>query len=736
MQPSLLRYLFKLAILAVLYFGATKIGFIFSFTIDEVLLIWPPTGIALAVLLLFGYQLWPGIFMGTFLALTSTDASLGFALAAATGVSLEALTGAYLLHRVGFDNALARVRDVVSLIILAALLSGMLNTTVSVIGLGLSHMIPWSAYLSVWWVWWQGDVLAVLVTTPLLLTWGAKPTPTGWSTWQWVEAVGMLLAGVVISLAAFSGWFGFGPANLPIAYLPFPILIWAALRFGPVGAATISPVINAIAVWGTLHGFGPFAVGSLNANLFLMYTFVGVVSITVLVLAAITAERQQAEATLAQREDAYRTLVENSLQGTLVIQAGRIVFANTAITKISGYALNELYALSPTEVASLIHPDDQSQVLQAIQDHLSGKKVSPRLEYRFTRKTGEICWILTSTSFIEYQDKPATQIIYLDITERVQVEEHLRTERNFSNAIIDSLPGIFYLINEQGEFLHWNHNLEAISGYSAAEILSMHPLDFLAENEKEKGEQALQTAFSTGEVALEINFTTRYNRLIPYFFTGRRIKLEQTTGIVGTGIDISEQKAIEISLRISEARYRAIIEDQTELISRTKKDGTLIFVNDAYCRYFGIPREVLIGQKFQQFLPEESLRAAQQKRDNLTPENPVAYDEHQEFRSDGTLRWINWTNRGFFDEAGQLIEVQVVGRDVTERKQAEEEIYRLNKDLELRVRERTAELRQTVNLMAGREVRMAELKEVIRRLQAQLEEAGLSPVTQDPLTEV
>ncbi len=128
----------------------------------------------------------------------------------------------------------------------------------------------------------------------------------------------------------------------------------------------------------------------------------------------------------------------------------------------------------------------------------------------------------------------------------------------------------------------------------------------------------------------------------------------------------------EAELVKSEKRYRAIVEDQTELVSRKAPDGTLTFVNSAYCRFFGQSTEELIGQSILNFMAHKADRQQVQETFSLfTPEKPFNIMEHQETRADGSIAWLNWTARAIFDEQGRLTEVQSVGRDVTERKQAE-----------------------------------------------------------------
>jgi PAS domain S-box-containing protein len=136
--------------------------------------------------------------------------------------------------------------------------------------------------------------------------------------------------------------------------------------------------------------------------------------------------------------------------------------------------------------------------------------------------------------------------------------------------------------------------------------------------------------------------------------------------------EIEERKRTEEALRKSEKRFRAIVEDQTELICRFRPDGTLTFVNDAYCRYFEKAEDDLLGRSFIPLIPEEDHEKVDRHLASLCPENPLASHEHRVIAPNGDIRWHSWTNRMILDAGGNPIEVQSVGRDITDRKKAEE----------------------------------------------------------------
>jgi PAS domain S-box-containing protein len=140
--------------------------------------------------------------------------------------------------------------------------------------------------------------------------------------------------------------------------------------------------------------------------------------------------------------------------------------------------------------------------------------------------------------------------------------------------------------------------------------------------------------------------------------------------------DITESVAMDAALRRSELRYRRIVEDQTELIVRCLPDGTRTFVNEAYCRYNNTTAAELIGQSFLECMNDEEQTIVRAKFAALTPSHPVITDQHWVLGPGGAKRWHEWTDRGFFDSDGQLIEVQSVGRDLTEEHEANEQLAR------------------------------------------------------------
>jgi integral membrane sensor domain MASE1 len=296
------KYLGTMAAVTLVYFGAAKVGLSFAFATKQVTAFWPPTGIAVAALLLFGYRLWPAAFLGAFFLNATSNEPFVTAAGIAVGNTLGPVATVFLLRRfVRFDNAIATVRDALGLCLCGAL--GMTVTASNgVAHLAFDGIIPWSAYGSVWWVWWIGDTMGVLVVSPLILAWAGKLRLH--EARQQAGELALLLSIVVfLGLVVLNGTLIHLPPSFQHQYALFPLLIWVALRFSQRAAATVVALIVGLAVWGAIHERGPFATGNLDERLILLELFMAAVVMTGLALAAVTTERRVAQGALNDERD-------------------------------------------------------------------------------------------------------------------------------------------------------------------------------------------------------------------------------------------------------------------------------------------------------------------------------------------------------------------------------------------------------------------------------------------------
>jgi integral membrane sensor domain MASE1 len=276
------------------YVVAAKLGLSLAFVAAQVTTVWPPTGIALAALVLFEPRfVWIGIALGAFAANASQGEPIATAAGIAAGNTLEAVVGAWLLRRTGFHPALARVRDALALVTVAAAATT-LAATIGVVSLCAAGVQPWSSFSMLWWTWWVGDALGALVAAPLILVWAVRPaTPPPARRF---EAIGLAIVTATVGTVAFTIVQQPPLAAYPLHYIVFPVVVWAALRFGPRGVASVTFLVSTLAILYSVRGLEHLGGPSPHQRLFVLQLFMAVVAVTGLLLAAASAERDASRA--------------------------------------------------------------------------------------------------------------------------------------------------------------------------------------------------------------------------------------------------------------------------------------------------------------------------------------------------------------------------------------------------------------------------------------------------------
>jgi len=283
---------------------------------------------------------------------------------------------------------------------------------------------------------------------------------------------------------------------------------------------------------------------------------------------------------------------------------------------------------------------------------------------------------------------------YTDITEQERTQDAVRRERDFRQHLIESIPGIFYLMDAEGHFLLQNRNFEAVTGYTPEEISRLHPLDFFEGNDRQLIEERIGATFEHGSASAEALFKAKDGSKRPYFFTGRRIALEDgRPGLVGVGIDITEQKHVEEVLARQSAVLQATLEAMDQGISVVDADLRMIALNRRFCELLDFPESIArVGADFADFIRfnaergeygpcdvEERVREMMERARHVTPHC------FRRIRPNGCILEV----RGNPLPGGGFVTTYT---DVTEQEQAQQAIRELNESLERRVQERTAEL--------------------------------------------
>ena len=302
--PFTPKYCGKVILFGLLYFGFARLGFLIPFAQSEIAtLVWPAPAFALAILLLYNINLWPGLALGAALVAISNNHSLPLLITIVITHTLEDVSSAWLIRKYysDFDQSLERLQDIRIFILLGVILGPAIGATLGTLSFAVSPEGVNKDLLNLWWQWWAGHAMSNLIITPAILTWAAH-IPTQRSSRQYLEIGAVYLALIVVGLLVFIR-LPFSARNLPLGHVVFPFLLWLALRFSPREVAGASLVVSVIAMVGTIHGTGPFSRPLMTTNLLLLLTFVIAVMLTTLIISAIMTERRQAQTELQEKND-------------------------------------------------------------------------------------------------------------------------------------------------------------------------------------------------------------------------------------------------------------------------------------------------------------------------------------------------------------------------------------------------------------------------------------------------
>ncbi len=357
-------------VLAGVYAATARLG-LSQVTLLGMSPVWPAAGVGLAGLVLLGVSRWPAILLGTVLSrvLFGGEFSPGM-LGVGLGNVLEAVLGALLLRRLGFSASLERTQDV-GLIAGVSLVCSLVSTAAGCLTFALGGSVAWAYLGRVAWVWWVGNTIGMLLVAPALLLLASwRPEP------RWREALGLTVLVGAVSLLVFSTQAG----SRSIAFLLFPLCVWAALRFEPRGAALISLLVGIFSVCGTALGYGPFAVSPLDVHLQALMAgardpktdglvelqlFLSILSLTSLLVAAARAERSRATARLELLATAVRSVREGVvISEALPGQPLRMVFANAFFCELVGWRLERLVGRAPKELIESVPGGERCRLLE------------------------------------------------------------------------------------------------------------------------------------------------------------------------------------------------------------------------------------------------------------------------------------------------------------------------------------------------------------------------------------
>ena len=432
-------------------------------------------------------------------------------------------------------------------------------------------------------------------------------------------------------------------------------------------------------------------------------------------------------------EEKYRTLVDHAGEAVFVSRDGALIFTNPKTEELSGYSARELQS---RPFVDFIHPDDRALVMENHVKRLQGAQVPPDYGFRIIRKSGEIRHVELNAVRVDWEGGLAVLTFLKDVSERKRAEtdlarrvafERLVTEisseftglrgNEIDEAIERALGRIaeftdadraYVFLSRNGESVFDNTHewcapgiepqMENLKGIVLDEELPwfadlmrkrrlLHQPDVSALPEEARLEREhLEAQGIRSLIVVPMKLGDELRGFLG-FDSLRTVRVwtdddKALLGLVGeTFFNALERRRFEEALRRSEERYRAVVEDTPVLICRFGPECEITYVNQAYCDYFGKSARELIGTSFLSLIPEADRQTVLANLASLTSQSPVRTYEHSVKMGQEGIRWQRWTNRALFDDGGKVVAYQSVGEDITERKRADEEREKLQRQL-------------------------------------------------------
>jgi PAS domain S-box-containing protein len=419
-------------IVAVVYFAGAELGLSLAALHTNVTPVWPPTGVAIASLLIFGRRVWPGIFAGALAANLMTEIPVLSSFGIATGNTLEALVAHWLLQRsTRWKGSFESVGEVLTFVVYAAVLAPLVSATIGNLSVCFGDPRQWANFTSLWLTWWMGDGFGALIVTPFLLAWSSPGKTTSRDV---PEIVSLFVLLIIVTLIVFGGWFPGPVKTYPLSYLCLPCLLWAALKFDQRVVTTAIVLMAGVALWGARQGYGSFVQPTANVSLLLLISFVGTSTLMTLVVAAVTSERTKAEADkskLGSQLELHRRRIEDivaHVPGVVWEAWGkpdevnqRIDFVSSYVETMLGYSQKE-WLSTPNFWLSVVHPDDRERAArEAAAIFASGKGGASR--FRWMHRDGREIWVEAHSIVVCDESGPVgMRGVTMDITAAVKAE--------------------------------------------------------------------------------------------------------------------------------------------------------------------------------------------------------------------------------------------------------------------------------------------------------------------------
>lgn len=745
-EDYVLSDVWKILALAAVYFVAGKLGLKMAFLHRSASPVWPPTGIALAALLVAGYRLWPGVWLGAFLVNITTAGSVLTSVGIAAGNTLEAVLGAWLVERYANGrHAFDRAGDIFRYALTAPILGALISATFGVTSLALGGYALWFQYGPIWGTWWLGDAVSALIVTPLLLIWCASPLPR-WNRRQVSEAILILAVLLGVCVLGYSGPYGDLFNRYP-RFLLYPAVLLAAYRFEQRGAIGAAFVVSVVAIWGTRHGTGPFASTNRNESLVLLQAYLSTLTLTNLVLGAVVFENRQHESALRQNEEQTRRDLDDTLR---LQEVSRRFVQHEDIQVLLDAFLDASIAITDAERGTLQLLDPITGTLKIVAQRgfaqpfldffaevhdgsgacgaamLRGERMivedvtrseifvgTPSMEVLLDAgvraiqstplysRSGVLVGMLNTYYSAPHRLEPReSRMLDLlvrqtaDLIERTRAVTALRESEARLAGLIESAMDAILAVDDDQRIVLFNPAAEQVFGCAARDALGK-PIDrFLPARFREAHRDHIRSFGTHGVTSRRMGALGMLSGLRA---DGSEFPIEASISHMNLGDkklftvilrDITEKKRAEAAIR----QMAAIVQSSDDAIIGRDLDGIVTSWNAGAERLYGYSAQEMIGKPASLLYPPDRVDEERKILAALRRGETTEHYETVRIAKDGRRIDVALTISAIRNADGTVIGSSKIARDISERKRIEVELEAWRHELELRVEQRTVEL--------------------------------------------
>lgn len=642
------------------YYGAARLGLLIPYVGSHVSLVWLPTGIAVAAYFRWGPRVAPAILAAAFAVNQEVGGPLRLAIGIAVGNALGPWIATRLLVRWGFDASLTRRRDLG--IYMAAVALGMLVTASNgTFWLEQTGVLPAQMLEAAWATWWIGDAVGALLGGIPLLALSFENLREAFAHRRGAVNVGIVLLVLACGVLGFSPWTSPQPALLfPLLSLPLFLIAVLALRSGVLPASIAVLLLSMSAAWGTANGVGPFAHQTPHAGLLALWSYLTAQASTTVLICGLAAEllasRRQQAAVFTEAEDGILVVGPNGILEDLNPAALKFLGASAstclqqplqALPNTNGLALQALLAQGR-------RPGDRSTTSDVA---LQGNAAEPlQVEAQLIRYT-------------DARGRQMTQILLRDVTARRNAEARLATSEERLRAIADHAPALMAEFDTDMRFQFAN---EAYHQW-----LNVKPEEMVQQSVREVFGDRI---FNEVRPYLEGVLTGQpqnYDRLASTMQGDRWFNVSlvpkyqasgDVAGFYSVGSDVTSHRQAMQALRQSEQHLRTIADHLPMRVSYVDKEGRYRFVNLAYERSFGRPRDSIYGLTVREVLGEGAFGQAQPWMQRVLGGETVSYDSEMTTR-EGYRHFKATYVPQFGDDGAEVLGYIAIVVDTTAQKQ-------------------------------------------------------------------